>query len=182
MNTEILNHTNAQKYTLIISSTDSHATHHCIWTHPYIIHKRIYFRDYFNIIFYALLLVIYLQGPILELLRNKLSYAIDVETIYFYSPFQLEVLLYCLITFNLSCISETLDLCILKHVVKHVCKQIWMLLFIICQCYYIISLLYRFHSFLDETYWCFRHQMSTGVCLRYVICRPTSEFDNLYSN
>ena len=118
MNTEILNHTNAQKYTLIISSTDSHATHHCIWTHPYIIHKRIYFRDYFNIIFYALLLVIYLQGPILELLRNKLSYAIDVETIEFYSPFQFEVLQYILITFNLSCISETLDLYIWKHVVE----------------------------------------------------------------
>ena len=129
MNTEILNHTNTQKYTIIVSSTDS-----CIRTHPYILHKRIYFRHYFNIIFYALLLIIHLKGPILELFRNKLSYAIDVETIYFYSSFQLEVLLYCLITFNLSCISETLDLCILKHVVKDVCKQIWMLLFTICQC------------------------------------------------
>ena len=119
MNTEILNHTNTQKYTIIIWSTDSHTAHHCIWTHPYIIHKRIYIRDYFNIIFYALILIIYLKGPILAFVKkNKLSYAIDVETIDFYSPLQFEVLSYCLITFNLSYTSETLDLYILKHVVE----------------------------------------------------------------
>ena len=113
------------------------------------------------------------KGPILESFRNKLSYAIDVETINFYNPFQFEVLPYCLIISNLSCISETLDLYISKHVLNLFCKQIWTLLFIICQYYYIVSLSISF-PFLS--WWNPLMLSSSNVkscMLGYAICQPT---------
>ena len=90
MNTEILNHTNTQKHTIIISSTDSHTTHHCTWTHPYSIHKRIYLRDYFNIIFYALLLIIYSKVQYSNCLETNSHMLSTLRLLILIAPFNLK--------------------------------------------------------------------------------------------
>ena len=122
------------------------------------------------------------KGTILESFRNKLSYAIDVETINFYSPFQFEVLPYCLIILNLSCISETLDLYSSKHVVELVLQANMN-----APIHHMSMLLYRFPFYIVSIPFVMKSIDAFVIKCQKLYARicdmsTNLKFDNLYSN